>query len=64
MIENMVHTAKFTAKARVFIVRTETCFCLSVAIADLAENAASAIYDAFNAQYLSKKVSFYLAKAL
>jgi hypothetical protein len=48
----------------VFIVRTETCFCLSVAIADLAENAASAIYDAFNAQYLSKKVSFYLAKAL
>ena len=36
MIENMVHTAKFTAKAKVFIVRTETCFCWNViAMADL-----------------------------
>ncbi len=27
MMENMVHTAKFTAKAKVFIVSTEICFC-------------------------------------
>jgi hypothetical protein len=37
MTENMTHTAKFTAKAMVFIVSTETCFFWSVAMADLAK---------------------------
>jgi hypothetical protein len=32
MIENMVHTAKFTVNASVFMVRTEICFLFSVAI--------------------------------
>jgi len=34
MTENMVQTAKFTANATVFMVRTESCFVLCVAISE------------------------------